>query len=139
MTLPSWNGASTNGGGGGGEVTIAPAFLEQKLSIADILSGPQSIAMPAEFLKTPRIFLSFVFVDVSEVPVTPGDPNGLITFDVKTRANPVFAEAIKNGTNINATVTPVSLAFASPPTEIIVSGSDITVATDVIVRVSGSI
>jgi len=106
-----------------------------KIPVADINAGIVSILLPSAFLAFPRNNISYTFVDVSEVPVTPGA--GTITFMAKTAVNPDFAEGIIGGDAMDATLDPISLFFSSAATEIDVSSTGVTIATDVIVRIKG--
>ena len=112
------------------------ALSTEILTIASINAGSVDFDLPPAFLTFAHVFLGFTFVAVDgKTPITPGA--GTITFKVKTEVNPENAEAIENGTDIDATATPINLSFDGPATSIEVTGSAITVATFVVVRVKG--
>lgn len=111
-------------------------LLTDNITVASVNAGTVSIEIPptaieSEFL--PFVNIGYTFVDAAGSPVTPGA--GTLTIKAKTIVNPEHAEDILNGTAIDATVAPINLYFSGAAKSIEVSGSGITVATNIIIKV----
>jgi len=129
------------------EVSLEPYDNHQqtsrfKISVGLINPGDADLILPPSFFNFPINALSYFFVDVSENPVTPG-VGGLIRFAAKTKVNPHFYQAIRmteNGvavSDLKTELDPITLAFAPAATKILVTASNLTIATDVIVTIQG--
>jgi len=115
---------------------LTTLLLTENLTVAAVNAGTVQISIPptaieSEFMSF--ITVGFTFVDANNLVVTPGA--GTLTIEAKTLVNPDHAEPIINGTAIDATVTPISLFFTGAASSIEVSGSGITTATNIIIRI----
>jgi len=116
---------------------LTTSLLTANITVASVNAGTVSIEIPPTAIQNdflPFVNIGFTFVDGNDSPVTPGA--GTLTIKVKTIVNPEIAEDVINGTLINATVNPINLYFNGAPKSIeFSSGTDITTATNIIVRV----
>jgi len=115
---------------------VTTLLLTKNITVAAVNAGTVPISIPPTAIESefmPFVQVGFTFVDANGAVVTPGA--GTLTIEGKTIVNPDHAEAIINGTAIDATVTPITLFFTGAASSIEVSGSGITTATNIIIRI----
>ena len=111
------------------------AFKTEVILVSNINAGPVEILFTSALKATPHVFLGYTFTDALMNPILPSA--GFITFEVKTKVNPEYSEAIFNAKDINATLVPRQLSFSGAAEQLIVTGSGITGAENVVIRING--